>query len=262
LLYTTIAPRLPSLPLVPCYGAGTTAAGAPYLLLADVSATHSPWDNGSPPWSRLAAIVSVLAQLHASCWERPDLGAMLGEHPDEALTAMFAQADERYAELADRLGDQLAAGHRRILERYLAYAPTLFRERLHSGKALTLCHPDNHHANFLFPRQPGGPVYLIDWHVYRCWWGTSDLAALVTRALAPEQQHLGDALLRAYHARLLEHGVTGYPWEACRRDYRLGVIDTLRVVLSFRLHPTRAMQTLATIMREVERQGCAELLGY
>ena len=71
----------------------------------------------------------------------------------------------------------------------------------------------------------------------------------------------GNALLRGYHARLLEHGVTGYPWEACWQDYRLGVIDTLRVVLSFRRHPTRAMQTLTAIMRVFERQGCAELLG-
>ncbi len=261
LFYTAIAPRMPAIPLVPCYGAGITAAGTPYLLLADVSATHAPWDNGSPPRPHLEAIVSVLAQLHASWWERPDLGTTLGEHPEEALAAMFAQADERYAELADRLGDRLAAGHRRVLERYLAHAPALFRERLHSGRALTLCRPDNHHANFLFPRQPGGPVYIVDWHVYRCWWGPSDLAALVTRSLSPDQQHLGEALLRGYYARLVEHGVMGYPWEACRRDYRLGVIDTLRVVLSFRRHPARAMQTLTTIMQEFERQGCAELLG-
>jgi len=192
LFYTTIAPRMPALPLVPCYGAGTTAAGAPYLLLADVSATHGPWDNGPPPWSHLEAIGSVLARLHAAWWARPSLGEMLGEGPDEALAAMFARADERYAALADRLGDRLAAGQRRLLGRYLAHAPALFRERLHGGKALTLCHPDNHHANYLFPRQRGGPVYIVDWHVYRCWWGPSDLAALVTRALAPEQPHLGE----------------------------------------------------------------------
>ena len=49
LFYTTIAPRMPAIPLVPCYGAGTTTACTPYLILADVSATHSPWDNESSP---------------------------------------------------------------------------------------------------------------------------------------------------------------------------------------------------------------------
>ena len=49
LFYTTIAPRMPAIPLVPCYGAGTAEAGTPYLLLADVSATHGAWEDGPPP---------------------------------------------------------------------------------------------------------------------------------------------------------------------------------------------------------------------
>lgn len=247
MFYATIAPRMPTLPLVPWYGAGTVA-GIPYLLLADVLATHRPWDDGLPPWSHLERMAGVLAEVHAWWWERPDLGRRLGEPPDETVGTMFARAGERYAELADRLGDRLTADHRRILERYLA-------------RALTLCHPDNHHANFLFPRRPGGQAYLIDWQVYRRWWGPSDLAALVTRSVAPDQQRPGDALLRGYHRQLIEYGVTNYPWEACRRDYRLGVIDTLRVVLSMRRHPARALQNLVAIVPEFRRQECEELLG-
>lgn len=83
----------------------------------------------------------------------------------------------------------------------------------------------------------------------------------MTRSLALEQQDLGEEILREYYAQLLAHGVTEYPWEACWRDYLLGVIDMLRVVPSFRRHPQRAMHCLTAIVHEFERRGCAELLG-
>ncbi len=250
-----------AIPFVPWYGAGSTATDTPYLLLADVSATHRIWGDGQISKAHVETMVSLLARLHAWWWGRPGLGEILGQRPEAAVGDMFAQADARYTELAGRLGDQLTARHRQILERYLDRAPALFHERVRTGRALTLSHPDNHHANFLFPRQPGGPIYLIDWHVYRCWWGPGDIAALVTRSLPPAQQHLGENLLRGYHARLLEFGVTGYSWEACWRDYRLGVIDALRVILSLRRHPAWAMRNLAAILPEFQRLGCAELLG-
>jgi hypothetical protein len=256
--YKTLAPHMPALACVPWYGAGTVADTA-YLLLADVSATHRAWANGPLPPTHLTAMVAALAGVHARWWECPELGALLGESPEAAVWDAFAQAGARYEELATRLGDQLTPEQRHIFERYLVHAPALFRERARGGSALTLCHPDNHGANFLFP-QPRGSIYLIDWHVYRCWWGPGDIAALVTRALAPEQQHLGEALLREYHARLLAQGITAYPWAACWRDYRLGVIDTLRVVLSFRRYPQQALRYLTTIMAEFQRQQCAEIL--
>lgn len=259
--YRTLAPRMPAIPLVPWYGVGPTAAGTPCLLLADVSATHRPQGDGPLPGPHLEAMVAVLARVHARWWEDAGLVETIAEDPQATVAAMFAGADARYAELVARLGDHLTADHRRILERYLARAPALFRERVRTGTALTLSHPDNHHANFLFPRRPEGPPYLIDWHVYRRWWGPGDLAALVSRSATPEQQRRGDALVRGYHARLIEHGVTGYPWAACWRDYRLGVIATLRVILSLRRHPTWAIRNLTAIMPEFERRGCAELLA-
>jgi hypothetical protein len=258
--YATIAPHTAAIPFIPCYGTGAEAE-TPYLLLADVSDTHRAWGDGPLYRPHLEAMVALLARVHAWWWEHPGLGDLLGEDPAAALKELFAPARARYAELLDRLGDQLAADDRRTLERYLDRAPALFRERVRGGRALTLCHPDNHPANFLFPRQPGGPIYLVDWHVCHYWWGPSDIAALVTRAIPPSQQHLAEYLMRGYHARLIEHGVTGYSWEDCWRDYRLGVIDTLRVILSFRRAPSRALQSLALILPEFRRRDCAELLG-
>jgi hypothetical protein len=172
--YAMLNPRLPTLACVPWYGSGVVADTA-FLLLADVSVTHRAWVNGPLTHAHLMTIVATLADLHARWWEYPGLGALLGESPAAAVEDAFAQAEARYEELATWLGDQLTSAQRRIFERYLVRAPALFRERVQSSSALTLCHPDNHSANFLFPRQPEELVYLIDWHVYRCWWGQAKL---------------------------------------------------------------------------------------
>jgi Phosphotransferase enzyme family len=257
--YARIAPHLAALPLVPCYGTGLTATGSPYVLLADLSPSHHTVADDLSH-AHFEAMVAVLAQLHAACWEQHDLLTLLDEQPDDTVAAMCPDPDEQYADLLAHLGDALSAEQWRVLQRYLTTAPALFRAHLRQGAAVTLCHPDNIATNFLFPRQAGAPVYLIDWHVYRAWWGPVDLAALLTRP-GPAEPQLRDTLLRSYHTHLLEYGVTNYAWEACQQDYRLGVIDTLRVVFNIRHHPRLALQNLAGILPEFQRQGCWELLG-
>lgn len=50
--YATIAPLMPTVPLVPCLGTSLDAAtGMSYLLLEDVSATHSTSERGVLSWN-------------------------------------------------------------------------------------------------------------------------------------------------------------------------------------------------------------------
>ncbi len=259
--YTTLAPLLPTHLLIPWYCVGTTEAEVPYILLGDVSLSHRVWDQGLPPWPILESMVTALARLHAAMWERSNLETLIGEASETTLTAMFVHAEQRYEELATNLGSHLTANHTSVLERYLTQAPPLFRTRLQRRKALTLCHPDNHHENFLLSQQGADGVYLIDWQVYRCWWGGVDLAAVITRSVSSALQHQADALLRVYHQRLQAYGITNYTWNDCWDDYRLGVIDTMRVILSMRRRPQAALNVLRPLLREWERCGCAELLS-
>ncbi|MCG8353720.1 MAG: hypothetical protein MI924_38640 [Chloroflexales bacterium] len=104
---------------------------------------------------------------------------------------MCPDPDAQYADLLQCLGDCLNHEARCVLQRYLIAAPTHFRKHLRQGAALTFRHPDNIATNFLFPRQPGAPVYLIDWQVYRR--GPLDLAALLTRS-SPAASELRDRL--------------------------------------------------------------------
>jgi hypothetical protein len=71
-------------------------------------------------------------------------------------------------------------------------------------------------------------VYLIDWQNWQVGPPTFDLATFMVLDWDPERRgRLEGALLRRYHDRLRALGVAGYPWEACRRDYRLAAANAL-----------------------------------
>jgi hypothetical protein len=257
--YNTIAPLLPKNLLLPWYCVDVTIAQTPALLLGDVSTTHMVWHDQISSLPVLESMSATLAQLHAWAWERTDIEEYIGESSQMTLASMFVQAQARYQELVDSLGDTLNTEQRLILEAYIRHAPKLFQTRLQQKNGLTLCHPDNHPENFLLPRFDQHEVYLIDWQVYRWWWGGVDLAALLTRSVCSALQPQRYALLRRYHTALQMAGVTNYPWEACWYDYQLGVIDTVRVVLSMRQRPQSALRVLLGLVQEWHSCRCWEL---
>lgn len=260
--YATIAPLLPGVPLVPCYAAvPATATAPPRLLLADVSGTHAPIAGPTASWPEAEAMVEALARLHAAGWDDPRLPGLVGERPEAAFAAELGDGEGRYAELAEALGDRFAPEHRRAFERFLVAGPALLLGRAATGRHLTLCHPENHTGNLLLPRHPGGEVMILDWHQYRWWWGAKDIAGLIARCRAPEDRAAArDHLLPRYHERLLAHGVAGYRWDDCRRDYRLAVIDSLHFLLQIRHNPDWLARYFPAAMREYRDLACDELL--
>lgn len=258
--YATLAPQMPDVPLVPCYSTGLLdETEVYYVLLADVSATHAT-PSRFPASAQLEQMVDALARVHATWWERSDLVAQVGESPAEGFTLDFAGSEQQYSLLVDQLGDLLTPEYRRIFERFLAYGPALLLKRAESGQALTLCHPENHHENVLLPRLPEGPVYLIDWHQYRCWWGVKDVVSVVTRCVPPEAGQVSADLLRSYYGRLRYYGVADYTWDACWDDYRLAVIDNLSLLLKLRKDPAWIIPQLNARLQEFQAIGCLEML--
>lgn len=131
------------------------------------------------------------------------------------------------------MGDHLLAGRWATYERVLDRCTTLLAERLAQCQALTLVHDDAHAESFLLPHQPAQqPVYLNGWHHWAPGVGPWDVACWLTSAW-PSDRRAGieQALVRDYHTRLLAYGGLAYDWDACWRDYRLGVVRALLVPL-------------------------------
>ncbi|BAZ10260.1 hypothetical protein NIES4071_20750 [Calothrix sp. NIES-4071] len=263
--YTKVAPLIPNVPVVPCFATSyEEKTGISYLFLADVSATHATREREILSPSQLESMIDALAQLHATLWDYPNLLSLAGESPRECLGYENGDNEEDYAGLVAQLGEQLTADERKIFEIFLTDAPKLLLERAESGQHLTLCHPENHHGNFLLPYQDEACTYIIDWHQYRYWWGARDIVSLVNRCLLQEQLHLTESLLLLYYERLLKYGVTNYAWSDCLSDYRLGIIDYLTLPLqyqeAYKKYPEFFMRMYRGIMHEFHKWECASIL--
>lgn len=258
--YRELAPLMPALPLVPCYAADELPeVDAPFILLADLTATHQEIPRAALTWQQLGAMVDLLAQLHAHWWEHPDLGWAAVQSPEERLTDEFAGITAGYREFIELHGHRLAPAERCVFDAYVQEGPALLLDRARRGP-LTLCHPDSHQGNFLFPRHDNGPIYLIDWHGYQSWWGPADLAVLILRCLSVEQIQRRDELVHRYYQQLLRRGLTRYRWEQCREDYRLGIIDFLGSAIGYRRWQPWIDRHLPPLLHELGALACGDLL--
>jgi thiamine kinase-like enzyme len=233
IFYQTMMDAQADLPLIRCYDAAySEATGRFHLLLEDLSATHEshPPAQLPPTLDRAEQIVDALAQFHAYWHDHANLDVAIATKPTEESIVESMQADaEAYAGFADYLGDRLSDERRKIIERAIERLPELVKARYLAGKNLTLTHGDPHIGNFLYPKDATrDKLRIIDWKSYGVQPGAEDIAGMIAVFWFPERRARFEIpLLKRYHARLLEGGVTGYDWDACWYDYRLAVIKNL-----------------------------------
>ena len=117
-----------------------------------------------------------------------------------------------------RYGDRVSADSRRIGDTLVA---NFARYALHEGPK-SLVHIDYRPDNMMFATPAGGrPLTVLDWQSLAFGLGVTDVAYFLAGALPREQRRaLEQDLLREYHGRLRQLGVTDYSYEACWRDYR------------------------------------------
>ncbi len=230
--YTSVAGRMPYHPAVHCYHAAfNTESGAYHLLLEDVSETHRTVHPEEPATRRdIEQILDTLAKLHASWWNHRYLGEEIGSLPTAELMAPdFKKLGNAFPDYVEFQGDRLSNERRAIYEQVLARFPDVLGQHLTNQQRLTVVHNDAHTGNFLLPRDPDAQgSYLVDWQQWGVYNGLRDVAYLIALFWYPERRaRLEQTLVRAYHNRLQEYGVTGYDWDACWSDYRLHVIENL-----------------------------------
>ena len=116
-----------------------------------------------------------------------------------------AALSDEMLRIGECLSDQIAA----MLDR--------FRDR-----PRTLCHGDYRLDNLFFGIRPDHePIRVVDWQIVSQCVGTYDVGMFLSQSVAPSiRREIELDLLRAYHDRLLEHGVRGYTFADCIDDYR------------------------------------------
>ena len=227
--YKQLGPALGSPPIARCVATAPASSETPWLILEDLRSTHTnpPWPE-PPSRSEAEGAVTALARVHTHWWEAPTLGTTVGVlHTDTSLREMIRGIADKLPGFLEALGDTLPLRDHRLLEAVFAssLAPWL---RLVDTRALTVAHGDAHTLNFLFPRSGAGLPYLIDWQLWHLDVGARDLAYMMALHWSPSlRQELERPLLRLYHHRLGEAGISGYSFDDLWLDYRRCAVRNL-----------------------------------
>lgn len=221
----TIKAKFADLPFVHCYDiAHNQQTMESHLLMEDLSASYFGVNGGETPTrAHYESIVDGFAKLHAFWWEHPHLGRGVGERLSHSqIDHMIEMAQYKFSEIS---GDR--SWLMPEMETVVSKWPERRRERVINGHGITLVHRDPHPHNFLYARY-GHAVKLIDWESWRVDTGTDDLAYMMACHWDwAQRSQLERDLLKRYHDRLVEYGVSDYTFDDVLYDYRASIVRCL-----------------------------------
>lgn len=196
------------------------------LLLEDAAPSRPGKQETGCTIEQAQAALLNLAGLHAPFWN----GAALeneaswlprGKDTDLGRTRdLLVAATEQFIKLYP---DQLAAEDAETLRAVPAKVAAWARG---TQSSFTVLHGDYRLDNLLFPHEGQGKLLAVDWQTITIGFPGRDVAYFLATALSAEQRRAHhEALIAAYHARLVEEGVRDYSLDACLRDFALGVVQ-------------------------------------
>ncbi|MEV7431245.1 phosphotransferase [Nocardioides sp. NPDC092400] len=183
--------------------------------------------GGTPEQVRGAA--ENLAGLHGPRWCDPallDLGWITMQDAEGAdlLASVYGPAIDTFLEITGPLMSSEAATTVRETQDVVVDWSLARAERF------GIVHGDYRLDNLMFSPDPAVPVKAVDWQTLSLGLPAKDLAYLVATSLdAPARRACEEAVVAAYHRRLLAHGVTGHPLEECWDDYRFAMLQGILV---------------------------------
>lgn len=243
-----------------CFGTLLREADhAALLLTQDLAVDH---DRPEAPvgFEVLERIVDAIARVHAFWWEGEILDDERFASPMPRPTRMPQAAPTGVIETnAAAIGEpilafltardpELSTFEKRLLTSLAERWGDLFRRRVRDGRSITLIHGDLHLLGNVFVHRGSDAVRFIDWADAKPGLGPHDIAYSLISADTADRTARDTALLRRYHRRLRESGITTYPWSLCLWDYRFAVLtNLLQCVLQDSLGWLRKTSTIAAI---------------
>ncbi len=233
--YQTIAPSSPVRVPTLYFGAIDQQTGDSLLLLEDLGAAHcvgSP--SGDCGVDDAINAARAIARFHAAHWGRVDElewipDARLGAaKTQQALTGPWWPVFEQRvnAQAPDLLqpGAPLA-----LLTECLGWQFIALKEAMARAPS-TIVHSDFRSDNVF--RDQGGEMAIIDWQNIIRGRGPIDLAVFTQASLSVESRRAHeDEVLRAYVQAIRDRGVGDFSFDECLRDYRLGLVNNMMVMV-------------------------------
>jgi hypothetical protein len=167
----------------------------------------------------------AIAGLHAPFWCDPDIAGfphVVIPKADAAVAEGVGGAIRSAADITLRdFGPRLSEADRSTLDE----AASLTADWLQlEPQRYSVLHGDYRLNNVLFAPDESW-IAVVDWQSTTIGLPARDLSYFIASGLVPEvRAEVERDLVGVYHRALLAHGVTGYDFDTCWRDYRLGVL--------------------------------------
>lgn len=200
-----------------------------YLLLMEDLRDIEPGDQiQGASLADTESVIRAIARTHAQYWNSPELENHFW------LISMGISARMRHGmfrnslgEFRERFSHLFAQGMDRPINWLIENGSDLTRA-LVADAPETLLHSDLRLDNVFF--SPEEPV-IIDWQLVQRGPGIYDVGYLISCAVDPATSDADvTGLLEAYRDALAQHGVTDYPFEALKRDYKRSMLAILQTL--------------------------------
>ena len=215
--------------------AGRTAVGVPTCYLAELDESTKDFVIVLDDLSELLAVdqlvglnmaqaeaaTDALADLHSGFWKQVDEIDWVASVVHERIKMFSAAWPDLWASFSQRFAEWLPEGAvsagEQIRDHYWDLMCAL------GDRPWTLIHQDFRCDNLFFGATPDDPaVVVIDWQSIGRGPGSYDLAYLLAGSMTIDDRRDGEErLVRRYHHRLVDRGVSDYSFDALWADYRL-----------------------------------------
>ena len=233
IFYNEIA-RVVAVPKPACYFAAVAEETGEFIVVLEDMVRYRQGDQlTGVSLDEAKHVVDALAPLHAAFWGNTDQELLHGVmRVDSTWTEPHMQlVGTNWESCAARFGHCIPEVIARSLPAYVrALRPF---HTVMGNRTQTLLHGDPRMDNLMFnDGVDGPPVILLDWQTVLISNPLHDVALMLSMSATIEARRtMEEELIRYYHARLMDHGVTGYCLQQCREDYDLAVPYMLSVAL-------------------------------
>jgi hypothetical protein len=218
--FPKVAGRITPAALYTDYDAGTNRFA---LIMEDMAPAEQGDQLAGCSVAEAERAMDAAAVLHAAYWNDPSLDThawLQGTSvaPPPAMTP--EQVAMLWVGFKERYGEYLTPDVVEVGDAYAGAMPRMQLEDRPGPFALT--HNDYRLDNMLFGK-PGSPkpLAVVDWQTAGKGAPASDIAYFIGAGLTREDRpNHEQALLRYYHARLQDEGVTDYSFDTLYDDYR------------------------------------------
>jgi hypothetical protein len=173
-------------------------------------------------------VALMLADFHAHWWDTEELESltwMPGPGSPEAMALVDTYVGGwDFSVQSELFTSALPEGGREAGEKIRKQYPLLM-ENAASDK-LTITHFDFRVDNLFFDfENRENPVIVFDWGSASKYRGVIDLSYFLGGSITVDlRRQIEKEIIKIYHQRLLENGVSGYSYDECWEDYLMGTI--------------------------------------